>query len=234
MNKFSKLNRKTFTAFTLAEVLIVLCIIGIICEMTIPSLIMNTKKAEIVALYKKLYSDMSQTTNLIKMDNGGNLAGAFGLTSVDMLNAYSSKMKFFKLCPSGGSECFYSGTSSWHDLNGNIGWQDFSVNPAGILADGAIVSFVLTYPNCDHPNNNTVRPDFCAQILVDVNGKKPPNIFGRDIYEFQVTKDGIFPRGSMDDMSDITQYCTPGATAPMPYYGAACGQRILIEGAMNY
>ncbi|MDD3238143.1 MAG: type II secretion system protein [Candidatus Gastranaerophilales bacterium] len=50
-------NRK---AFTLAEVLITLVIIGVIAAMTIPSLLNNTNKQETITSLKKSYSVLSQ------------------------------------------------------------------------------------------------------------------------------------------------------------------------------
>lgn len=219
--------------FTLAEVLITLGIIGVVAAMTIPTVISNAQNAQLASGLKKFYSVISQATASIKSDNGGYLGGGFGVTSTDMLNTYASKMAFTKTCPTGGA-CFHQGTTAWHDLNGNVGWGDYTTFPSGILQDGMMFAVRLSNPNCDHPNDGTVRNDFCGSIFVDVNGFKKPNVEGRDLFEFQLTKNGIYPRGSMDDMSDISQYCTPGVTPPMNYPGVACATRILTEGSMNY
>ena len=47
-------------AFTLAEVLIVLGIIGIVAEMTIPSLVKQTQDLEFKSAWKKAYSELNQ------------------------------------------------------------------------------------------------------------------------------------------------------------------------------
>lgn len=51
---------KKFTAFTLAEVLITLGIIGVVAAMTIPTLMNKTQDREFKTAYKKAYSDLSQ------------------------------------------------------------------------------------------------------------------------------------------------------------------------------
>ena len=61
-------NRKA--AFTLAEVLITLGIIGIVAAMTLPALMANGRKQETVARLKKFNSMMLQAILLSKNDNG--------------------------------------------------------------------------------------------------------------------------------------------------------------------
>ena len=52
-------------AFTLAEVLITLVIIGVIVSMTIPTLINKTQNQEFVSRLKKTYSTFAQVTGLL-------------------------------------------------------------------------------------------------------------------------------------------------------------------------
>ena len=61
-------NRKA--AFTLAEVLITLGIIGIVAAMTLPALMANGRKQETVARLKKFNSMMLQAILLSENDNG--------------------------------------------------------------------------------------------------------------------------------------------------------------------
>ena len=57
-------------SFTLAEILIVIAIIGIIAESTIPTLFMNVQKQEASARIKSFFSDMNQAISLSELDNG--------------------------------------------------------------------------------------------------------------------------------------------------------------------
>ena len=57
-------------AFTLAEVLITLGIIGVVAALTLPALIQSNKNIEIEAKLKKIYSAMNQAIILSEADNG--------------------------------------------------------------------------------------------------------------------------------------------------------------------
>lgn len=56
--------------FTLAEVLITLGIIGIVAAMTLPTLVQNYKKKELVTKLQKVYTVMNQAINLAEVENG--------------------------------------------------------------------------------------------------------------------------------------------------------------------
>ncbi|MBP3925053.1 type II secretion system protein [bacterium] len=61
---------KSKNAFTLAEVLITLGIIGIVAAMTLPALIQNHKKHVVETRLKKFYSTMNQAVARSKAENG--------------------------------------------------------------------------------------------------------------------------------------------------------------------
>ena len=82
-------NAKCF-AFTLAEVLITLVIIGVIAAITVPSLINKTNNQETVSRLKKAYSTMSQATNMIIAENGP--ATSWVTTKDEVFNLYKKKL----------------------------------------------------------------------------------------------------------------------------------------------
>ena len=57
-------------AFTLAEVLITLGIIGIVAAMTLPALVQKKTNSEVEAKLQKIYSAMNQAVMLSEIDNG--------------------------------------------------------------------------------------------------------------------------------------------------------------------
>ncbi|MFQ8626689.1 MAG: prepilin-type N-terminal cleavage/methylation domain-containing protein [Candidatus Gastranaerophilaceae bacterium] len=61
---------KRIYAFTLAEVLITLGIIGIVAALTMPALIADYKKKEDAAKLKKAYTIINQAFKLSEVDNG--------------------------------------------------------------------------------------------------------------------------------------------------------------------
>lgn len=64
-NQFNK-----YFAFTIAEILIVLGIIGIVAEMTIPSIYSSYQKQLVSVKLQKFYSMMSQAITRSEVDNG--------------------------------------------------------------------------------------------------------------------------------------------------------------------
>ena len=61
---------KKIKAFTLAEVLITLVVIGIIAAITVPVVMANHKKTETAAKLKKFYSTMSNNIALQEIQSG--------------------------------------------------------------------------------------------------------------------------------------------------------------------
>ena len=57
-------------AFTLAEVLITLGVIGVVAAMTMPTLIQNHRKQEVVTKLKKIYSMVNQAIKLSEVEYG--------------------------------------------------------------------------------------------------------------------------------------------------------------------
>ena len=73
-------------AFTLAEVLLTLTVVGIIASLTIPAMIQGTQDAEFYSAYKDTYQAISQATRMMQNDNAGSLGGF--ATGNDIKNQY--------------------------------------------------------------------------------------------------------------------------------------------------
>ena len=61
---------KGIRAFTLAEVLITLGIIGVVAALTMPSLIANHNKRVVETRLQKFYSSMNQAIKMAELDYG--------------------------------------------------------------------------------------------------------------------------------------------------------------------
>ncbi len=79
-------------AFTLAEVLITLGIIGVVAAMTIPTLMAKQRKTEVETSLKKFYSTMNQAILRSEQDNGDvstwDPVGTGGTTTLNWFNKY--------------------------------------------------------------------------------------------------------------------------------------------------
>ncbi len=173
--------------FTLAEVLITLAIIGVVAALTIPSVVHNYQKQQTVVQLKKAYSTLSNTTNLA-IANNGPVEGWVVYNSTDSVPDTSMKgsehfaktylMPYLKVQKDCGfntqKECAFTMKSP----NGSTMGLS-SVIERFILTDGTLIA--VNSQNYINEDGNTQKQ---ADIYVDINGAKPPNVWGRDVFYF--------------------------------------------------
>lgn len=199
-------------AFTLAEVLITLGIIGVVAAITLSTLINNAgEKANRVAL-KKYYNILSNATSLIKNDNSGSMANLCSDNDC-FKNLYKDKLSYIKECAANDvmGKCW---ASSWKTLDNGAGW-DLNNNGGGgasglILKDGMFMTFEWGYDNgsgaCTLDDEGSGNETECFVSSVDVNGNNPPNQMGKDIFRFYVYKNSVRPIGSQGQVGNIAWY----------------------------
>lgn len=221
-------------AFTLAEVLITLGIIGIVAAMTIPSLMNQTNDTELKTKWKKSFSTLANATNLMKNDNGGVMTGIFTSGGGSMLTTYSNYLSVAQSCPTNSvSEgCIASQNYKGLDGTGNGGGDGMNV-PGMVLADGTSVIFkaysVASALNC----NYSYVPQMCGTIYIDVNGLKGPNTMGRDLFLVFVTQNGLSAVGSTSTsfspiINDFGYSCNPANTT-YSWRGMGCSAMYLMQ-----
>lgn len=193
-------------AFTLAETLIVMGIIGVVAALTIPSLTNSTNNKDVVAKVRKAHTNLE--------DAFGRMVGTYGEMdewgALDT-NTFSKRligsMKLTKSC--GANEtgnCFGDNTI----LFGSAGSQtmgDAEKNTTlykVIKADGVSLGFTVDNTTCTAKaaDSNVVQDlkEICGVALIDVDGpNKGKNKHGQDLFEFYITKKGIYPVGTVDD-----------------------------------
>lgn len=195
-------------AFTLAEILITLGVVGIIASVTIPALAQNIQDNQFQNKMRKEYSVISQAFELIKNENGGSFINALGSCSnpsICISEVFKQKLSYIKQCDSNDgtnlNTCFPSldkikflDGSPANDMYIGNGYTEGLV-----LIDGT--SLALELGNADCTDTTGVYGNNCGWITVDVNGTSPPNTWGRDLYVFQVYADAIRP-------------CSPSRSAP--------------------
>lgn len=77
-------------AFTLAEVLIVLGIIGIVAELTIPVVLHNFQKQTAIVKLQKMYTNLAQAIKLSEIENGSATGWVYGAQA-----SYTDTLTFF-------------------------------------------------------------------------------------------------------------------------------------------
>lgn len=174
-------------AFTLAEVLITLGIIGVVATMTITVLVPKVQDMQFKEAAKEAFSKASQAVQQMKVDNGGDLNYYYN-TQWSFKPIFIKYFKYIKDC--NNLDCVpYSDASN---PTGNIYKSLHGEIPTWIMVYGQFVTadgmFWSIY-------NNSSNGYIC--IAVDVNGyKNGPNIYGRDMFMFQILNNNLVPMGS--------------------------------------
>lgn len=219
-------------AFTLAEVLIVLGIIGIICEMTIPTLVQSTREQVAAAQLKKTYSTLSQAFNLAVQANGTPDNENWGNNSTDVFNKLIPYLKVTKNCGTGPG-CFPPNVL-YRKLDGGVDYDeavfDTDTRYSRIqLNDGSSIAFF--YVSWLAGSNDY------GQFCIDINGPKPPNKYGIDVFIFEMFKDRINPCGTkINGHYSFPENCTKDGdpNASPTRNGLGCAAWVIYNGNMDY
>lgn len=203
-------------AFTLAEVLIVLGIIGIVAAMTIPTLIGKYQKMQVVTKLKKVYSVLNQAQKLAEVDFGD-----FETWDILPENEYYEKylknyFRVLKKCDT-AEECQYT-TNTGKFLNGAEASAYLFAGASFLTQDGNFCAYrTYTFDGKGNPMAINI-------IAVDLNGYQEPNVYGKDIFWFNRTKKGILPDGFDTNSSEINNNCSKKGT------GDFCAAKIMQDG----
>ncbi|MFA7659026.1 MAG: DUF6613 domain-containing protein [Candidatus Gastranaerophilaceae bacterium] len=213
-------NRSTFQpAFTLAEVLITLGTIGLIAMMTIPDLISNYQKEQVLSQLKKDYSSLVQAVKLSEIENGDNQYWDWG-TNITVRQSFDTYwapyLKIMKHCYT-YSECGYTSTSPWKTLSGDpfgMGLIDAGTRTPVILSDGTLLMIRFV--------SSESSP---AKIYLDINAGKGPNVLGKDFFIFIVDANkGFVPNGYNQIAGTLNNSCKIGSV------GDFCAAKIIFDG----
>lgn len=230
-------------AFTLAEVLITLGVIGIIASMTIPTLINNTNKIKYVVSLQKFYSEFNQILIQIGSDNGCindlKCSGLFatGTTVAALGDEIVKYLKVIKNCGIALDQgCIPGIDGNFNGTAGPIYYDHTSYWYKVITADGMSLMIWNHSDDCA-ADPDTGMTQYCGAVYVDVNGLNPPNRYGRDFFIFYIINDNgpsIYPAGGSKDLQyPMATYCAnPPGTGVL---SLGCAGKIIADGwQMNY
>ncbi len=180
-------------AFTLAEVLITLGVIGVVAAVTLPTLIANYQKHVTVTQLKKAYTEFSQAMQKAESDHGLMETWDFADfdTAQERLTYFGENylfpyIKIIKKCIPTSNECWADNVMS---LGGRNALSNNGTRGSFVTANGYSVYYWM------HGSGTGLV------YYVDINGFKAPNIVGKDIFYFQAnwgktsSKQGCYPYG---------------------------------------
>ena len=210
-------------AFTLAEVLITLGIIGVVAAMTLPTIKQKIDARANMTALKKTYSLLQQaTTRAISEYENPIYWGMKDNDTESVTQVYKNYKPYFNMmreCPNtpgcwGYPMKYLSGTTYWAAHNAS--WYQYAFT----LPDGVSV-LIDIYPASQIQTNFGITfVDYDAAVFfVDINSEKNPNQLGKDVFCFVVTERGLIPAGK-DNPSDCKEHGN----------GFQCVSRIIQDG----
>ena len=222
-------------AFTLAEVLITLGIIGIVAALVMPNLISNYREKQNIVKWKKQYSVFSQAYEKVKQDVGGDDALQDILDKTTWQDSSTITNLFLQYIPmkkcNTEIQCNNSGyENAYKTLAGNIlHWQN------------------LTWYNYLLPGGENLYGRSwgggAVRWFIDVNGySSGPNTLGKDLFTFYFNGKYITPGGSAREesidpaksciteaYSDVTNLGSYMLQGNQDISGLGCSSKYLLE-----
>lgn len=218
-------------AFTLAEMLITIVIIGIVAALTLPNLIANYQKQVTVGKLKKAYSLLSQVAQKSIADNGEisfpqgeridaeiakNFFNMYWLPYFDGVDILKNKQFFYKY--QNGEQMPITIYSA--DDFGRI----FFTTKDGISYFVLIKGTKYIYDNDGNVVSSYNTYTTNQEVYVDINGLSSPNIIGKDVFRFRVDFDKgvVLPYGNKYPSATLTSDCNNT--------GFYCAAKIIRDG----
>ncbi len=166
------------SAFTLAETLIVMGIIGVVAALTLPNLNSSTGDKEKVAKVKKIYQNLNDAFGRAEAVYGPIDEWCTGYSGSCTSRCFERMLEFMKVSKKCDS---VSSCTIEIDQNGSGGWP---YPRAAILADGSTITF-----SC-----STGNPYLPCWYRVDIDGiQKGANKQGYDVFKFYVNhENGVY------------------------------------------
>ncbi len=232
-------------AFTLAEVLITLGIIGTVAAITMPVINQKIREMQTVNRLKQSYSILSQAYERAVQDYGTpdnwDLANSEDKTSSDkLMEKFQPYLKTTKICKSSETGCLKNVNYVGLDGKQNAGNLDSNNNSKARLANGTIIMPWVWDANCSLTEGTSIQmKNVCGNIMVDVNGTKEPNQYGVDTFFIYITKYGLVPHGVAADTSGYSfkincKDKSIGYVSGWSTNGMGCAGWVIYNGNMDY
>lgn len=206
-------------AFTLAEVLITLGIIGVVVAITLPTLNTRIRNQELETEFKKAQSTLAQLNDYLVLDNGEFDESTFNRTR-SFKATFEKRLKGTSCTQFAGMNCIDMSLNMSHykTMTGNSAYERWFDDGQFTTSDGML--YML---------NNSA--DIPLTVSVDINGQnKKPNRWGQDLFTFQFVKGKIIPMG--DESSEYPYETNPdkcNLASDDMLNGISCATRAVSE-----
>ena len=200
-------------AFTLAEVLITLGIIGVVAALTIPTLMQEQRNKEYVSRFQKAWGLINNAVKLSEAHNGFTKTWDIGTTCADTAFFEKYLNPYFNIAKTCGTN---TGQRCWTDSSKTLNDEELPYNDnlshyKLLLNDGMSLDLCYAHDFSDIGHQ--------IHVAVDTNGPKGPNIGGRDIFKFIVFMNSgqILPLNNSEEsksLSELKEHCLDGTSLP--------------------
>ena len=213
--------------------------------MTMPVLIQKTKEKETISKLKKFNSVMNQAFTMAKVQNGEvedwglQVAGqtadpdenqqAINKQVTDKVwDILSPNLKITSRCKRTEGDC------QRYDRYSLDGTKFGEFIPIAVFADGyVIVGTTVNSPTCEGVQGTSENlKHVCGEVFVDINGPKPPNATGKDVFIFWFTRYGVVPRGLPEETAKMATFCNIKNKHFLNGY--ACAAWVIYNENMDY
>ncbi len=201
--------KKTKSAFTLAEMLLTIGLLGVIASLTLPSVYSNVSAQQLVASLRTTQATISDKIDagmaLEDVQNVRDLK-AFDTTSLSTL--YKNLSKYLRLDTVTEAHTVYS----LKDGSKVATWSASDIRQTNTQAFIYITDFTSDKTSSaaetiKKKGGQVLRR--CAVVYIDVNGYTKPNRFGYDVYKYYLAQNGrLYPVGG----SDVSLFESDGAS----------------------
>ena len=207
-------------AFTLAEVLITLAIIGIVAALTIPTLIQNYQERAWNTASQVFQRKLGEALKVMNVQ--GTLAGY--TTTEAFVDELSKHIKITRICDNDNITTCFSDKVTWDGeevemskikTSKNFGKDDWDTNTVAVQFANGVNGVIAYNPECrqNQFSNDVITVGetgigtTCLAILYDVDGFKNPNTEGKDLKNLNVTSLG--GSNCAIELSDGTCFTAP-------------------------
>ena len=182
-------------AFTLAEVLITLAIIGVVAAITIPSLVKNYNEKAWATAQDVFTKRLEVATR--QMNTEEKLAGYSN--TMDFVNELKKYIKITRVCDNNNITKCFNKEVIWNegedpvDMStiknaASLGQDDWDTDTVAVQFANGVNAIIAYNPNTTQEpfNNQFSATSNSMAILYDVSGNKNPNTNGKDIGKINV------------------------------------------------
>jgi prepilin-type N-terminal cleavage/methylation domain-containing protein len=201
-------------AFTLAEFLIVIGIVGVISAITIPTIITKYRQMKVVTTLKTAISKWNKIYKISFEEVGEpSYEELKTSTPTEIWNKYYAPYVSTVTKSKKGYDnppFYYSkGTKAPHYFKSSSNF--------GFYTNDGLFYFFQSRGGGNEPEDRT--------LVLDINGPEPPNTYGKDVFEFSFYDgEGIFPRCKDYTTEAINKECSK------TNYGRCCAEKIRRDG----